>query len=170
MATALVPASCLQTREARKKLAIQDAPYYHGMGRGLALGYRRGIEGSSWLLREFRGGKYVKQRLGATDDKVQSDGIDILSWDEATQIARGSERPTVTKPGKYTLAQAAEVYFDTRSATTPHESVTTSRLSRPSVGRAAIAAPPAAQSVNVKNNNAVWVCVESPPMLRLSRT
>jgi hypothetical protein len=70
----------LHTREARKKLRPRDKPYFHELRRGLALGYRRGTEGGSWMLREFRGGRYVQRRLGAADDDTPSDGISVLSW------------------------------------------------------------------------------------------
>jgi len=113
MATALR----LQTREARKKLAIRDKPYFFEVRRGLAIGYRRGLTGGSWLLREFSGGQYVQRRLGAADDDANApaDGINVLSWSEALKLASTPDRPTVTKPGKYTVAQAAEDYFAIRA-------------------------------------------------------
>jgi integrase len=121
----------LQTREARRKLAPRDAPYYIELRRGLAIGYRRGGQSGSWVIREFkadasqkRGGRYIKRRLGAADDELPADGIVVLSWEDATKLALGEERPTVTKPSKLTLAEAAEAYFDTRTATTPHDKIT----------------------------------------------
>jgi integrase len=110
----------LQTREARKKLKSRDHPYYVELRRGLALGYRKGTDGGSWLLREHKGGGYkkgggyVKRRLAAADDDTPGDGIAVLSWDEAQLLALGADRPTVTRPTKLTVAQAAEAYFDTR--------------------------------------------------------
>src|SRR5215813_10208851 len=121
----------LSTREARKKLASRDKPYFHELRRGLAVGYRKGTDGGSWLLREFnpkagkdgRGG-YVQRRLGIADDELPADGVSVLSWQDATVVALGQERPTITKPGKLTLTEAAEAYFDTRTATTPHDKIT----------------------------------------------
>jgi integrase len=124
----------LHTREARKKLAPRDAPYYHELRRGLHLGYRRGTDGGSWLLREFRNGRYVKRRLGAADDATPSDGIAVLDWQEAQQQALGTDRPTVTKPTKYTVAEAAEAYFNTRSGTTQHDRYTYDRHIAPKLG------------------------------------
>lgn len=104
----------LTTREQRKKLAPRDAPYYVELRRGLHLGYRKGTTGGSWRLREHRGGKFVKRRLGAADDEGGADGINTLSWDQACQAARGEDRPTVTKPSALTVDQASEDYFATR--------------------------------------------------------
>jgi integrase len=108
------PSLRLQTREARKKLQPRDKPYFFELRRGLHLGYRRGTEGGSWLLREFRSGRYVQRRLAAADDDAQADGVSVLSWTDAQARALGTDRPTVTKPGRYTVAQAAEAYFETR--------------------------------------------------------
>ena len=128
MVTALIR---LTTREARKKLPARDKPYFHELRRGLALGYRKGSAGGSWLLREFKPnagqdsrGAYVQRRLGVADDELAADGVSVLSWEHATSLALGEERPTVTKPGKLTLADAAQAYFDTRTATTPHDKIT----------------------------------------------
>jgi integrase len=105
----------LQTRESRKKLAARDAPYYVEVRRGLHIGYRRGATGGAWSVREHRGGRFVKRRLGLADDTLPADGLNVLSWAEALQAATGEDRPTVVKPGKYTVAQAAEAYFDVAS-------------------------------------------------------
>jgi integrase len=135
MATALR----LHTREARRKLAARDQAYYVELRRGLALGYRRGSEGGSWLLREYRAGRYVKRRLGAADDELPADGVSVLSWEEAQCRALALDRPTVSKPGKHTLAQAAEAYFDTRSAITPHDRFTWMTFIEPKLGDRPIA-------------------------------
>ena len=129
----------LQTREARRKLAPRHQPYYIELRRGLHLGYRRGTAGSSWYLREFKadvaypsGGRYIKRRLGLTDDELPANGRTRLSWEDATRLALAEERPTVTKPGKLTLGEAAQDYFDTRTATTPHDKNTWARFIAPS--------------------------------------
>ena len=105
----------LQTRESRKKLPTRDKPYFLELRRGLALGYRRGTEGGSWLLREFRGNRYVQRRLGAADDDTPADGVGVLSWSEAQTKALGGDRPTVTHPSRYTVDEAGEDYFTIRA-------------------------------------------------------
>jgi integrase len=125
----------LTSRDARKKLKPRDAPYYVELRRGLHLGYRRHMgDTGSWLLREFRNGRYVKRRLGLTDDTVPSDGLRVLTWAEAHQLALGAERPTVTKPGKLTLADAAEAYFATRESTSPQDLYTWTQHIEPKLG------------------------------------
>jgi integrase len=125
----------LTSRDARKKLKPRDAPYYVELRRGLHLGYRRHIgDAGSWLLREFRNGRYVKRRLGLTDDTVPSDGLSVLTWAEAHQLALGAERPTVTKPGKFTVADAAEAYFATRESTSPQDLYTWTQHIEPKLG------------------------------------
>src|SRR6185437_12926090 len=104
----------LDTREQRKKLSQRDKPYFRDLRRGLSLGYRKGTEGGSWLLREYRGGRYVQRRLGAADDDTPSDGTAVLSWTDAQRVALGTERPTVTKPGKHTVSAAWEAYCSAR--------------------------------------------------------
>ncbi len=125
----------LTSREARKKLKPQDAPYYVELRRGLHLGYRRdrGAAGS-WLMREFRKGRYVKRRLGLSDDTAPPDGVSVLTWEQAQQLAFGTERPTVTAPGKYTVADAAKVYFATRKSILPQDLYTWTQHIEPKLG------------------------------------
>lgn len=112
MATALLR---LQTREARKRLAARDAPYYVEVRRGLHIGYRRGSTGGAWSVREHRGDGFIKRRLGLADDTLPADGVNVLSWSEALRAATGEDRPTLTKPRAYTVSEAAEAYFDFKS-------------------------------------------------------
>jgi integrase len=111
----------LSTRDQRKKLAPRDKPYFVDIERGLAIGYRKGSDGGSWLLREFKpdashkwGGKYVQRRLGTADDTVPADGVSVLAWGDALAAAQSADRPTVTRPGKHTVAAAWEAYRATR--------------------------------------------------------
>ena len=134
MVTALIR---LSTREARKRLPRRGdrksriEPYFVEHRHGVAIGYRPGTElgtAGRWLLREFKGGRYVKRMLGTADDLVPADGVGVLSWEDVQRIAGGQDRPTVTRPGKLTLSEAAEAYFDTRMARTPHDKHTWARF------------------------------------------
>src|SRR5215469_6545162 len=128
----------LETRSARKQLKERPEPYYRELRRGLHIGYRRGRTGGSWLIREHRGDRFVKRRLGAADDDAPSDGVSVLSWEEACAAALGADRPTVTKPSKYTVAEAAQEYFDTRRPTNPHDPFTWAKFIEPKLGTRAV--------------------------------
>jgi hypothetical protein len=132
----------LQTREARKKLPRRSEPYWLEISRGRYIGYRRGATGGFWLLREHcqgmgKKGAYIKRRLGPADDDGAGDGV--LSWDDARKQAEGEDRPTVTVPGRYTVAQAAEAYFATRSATGEQDKLTFATFIAPKLGRKPVA-------------------------------
>jgi integrase len=113
----------LHTREARKKLTPREEAYWFDLRRGLAIGYKRRGQNGTWWLREFKrdplskaGGRYVRRRLGLADDVLPANGTSVLTWQDATTAALSDQRPTVTKPGKLTLSDAARAYFDTRQA------------------------------------------------------
>jgi integrase len=132
----------LQTREARKNLPKRSEPYWLEIRRGRYIGYRRGATGGFWLLREHcqgmgKKGAYIKRRLGPADDDGAGDGV--LSWDDARKLADGEDRPTVTVPGRYTVAQAAEAYFATRSATGEQDEHTFAAFVAPKLGRKPVA-------------------------------
>ncbi len=63
----------------------------------------------------------MQRRIGSADDTAPSDGNLILSWKEAQAKALDKDRPTVTKPGTFTVADAVEVYFATRKSTLPQD-------------------------------------------------
>lgn len=111
----------LQTRSARADLPMTHEPYWHEYRRGLSIGYRKGTRGGTWWLREYRGGKLHKRRVGLADDTVRADGVSVLSWEDVLQVAGAGDRPTVSVPSRYTVEQALEAYFDARRAqSTPH--------------------------------------------------
>lgn len=135
----------LSTRDQRKKRAPRDKPYFVDLDRGLAIGYRKGTDGASWVVREFKpdashkwGGRYVQRRLGAADDTVPADGVSVLAWSDALAAAQSAERPTVTQPGRLTVTEAAGDYFATRTSTTPHDKVTWTAFIEPKLGNKAV--------------------------------
>jgi hypothetical protein len=98
----------LSTREARRRLSrrvdrkSRIEPYFVEHRHGVAIGYRPRTEprtAGRWLLREFRGGRYVKRMLGTADDLVPADGVGVLCWEDVQRIAGIEERPTLTRPG-----------------------------------------------------------------------
>jgi integrase len=125
MATALR----LSTREQRKKLPrpvgskSRIEPFWIEHSRGISIGYRPGTEPGTagrWLIREFKPGtprgRYVKRRVGIADDILPADGVSIYSWEDVQKLASGAERPTVTRPGKYTVQRAYDDYCAARKS------------------------------------------------------
>lgn len=79
----------IQSPTARARLAARTEPYYRSLQRGLALGYRRGKHGGSWLARtrdSVRDG-YTETKIGPADDDGEKT-VQGLSYDQAEQRAR----------------------------------------------------------------------------------
>src|ERR1700730_19124638 len=79
----------LETRTARLRLSIRSEPYWRGLEKGFAVGYRRRAGGGTWLARrrdETRG--YVEHRIGSTDDLQDADGVAIRDYRQAQRAAR----------------------------------------------------------------------------------
>lgn len=79
----------LQSPTARSRLAPRGEPYYRSLQQGLALGYRRGLSGGTWIarVRDPLKGSYTEFRIGPSDDLGQKTAA-ALSFDEAAQQAR----------------------------------------------------------------------------------
>ena len=79
----------LETRTARLRLPIRTEPYWRGLEKGFALGYRRRSKGGTWLARRRPdGGGYVEHRIGTTDDFQDADGVAVLGYGQAQKAAR----------------------------------------------------------------------------------
>jgi integrase len=106
----------LETRAARLRLKPQTR-HWKGVGKGLALGYRRTSEGyGTWSARLLLpSGKYVLRALGNADDFQAANAADVLTFFQAQDKARAladqakSDAGIVTKP--VTIAEAAERYL-----------------------------------------------------------
>src|SRR5262245_44082636 len=79
--------SRIETREARVRLAQRYEPYWRQVAPGLAVGYVRGARGGVWRARVAAGGAYRKGRLGLSDDHVDADGREILTYGQAVEAA-----------------------------------------------------------------------------------
>ena len=110
----------LESREARKRLKIQSEPHWRGIDTGLHLGYRRRGNGGSWIARLFtEAGKYIKHKLGASDDLQDADNIKTLNYKQALKKAREwSESAIRIEAGveeasdcSYTVADALRDYL-----------------------------------------------------------
>jgi hypothetical protein len=79
----------LETRTARLRLPIRTEPYWRGLEKGFALGYRRRASGGTWLGRRRQAdGGYVEHRIGTTDDLQDADGVAVLDYAQAQKAAR----------------------------------------------------------------------------------
>ncbi len=85
------------------------------------MGYRKGKKGGAWIARFFLGdGKYQEKKIGTADDVQDADGVSILSFGQAQELARvwfseqGKRRAGldvgVAQQG-YTVKQALDDYL-----------------------------------------------------------
>jgi integrase len=109
-----VRSSKIETRTQRLKLAVDSAPYFARIGRGLAIGYRRNQTAGTWLVRaaDGKGGNWTRS-FATADDFEEADGERVLDFwgaqDRARQLARGKDNADDdTKP--VTVAQALDHY------------------------------------------------------------
>jgi integrase len=122
MARTLRDAS-LDSRAARSRLNARGKPYYRAIEEGLHLGYRRpkGRRGSpavagKWVVRHYVGGQaYEVETLAAADDFTDADGVAILSFKQAQELARARMQrrahAAAGKNGPYTVNDAIDDYF-----------------------------------------------------------
>lgn len=114
----------ITTRAARDRLPAQSKPYWKSLEGGLALGYRRSIQGGgAWTARIMLSGRYQEGRLGRADDSLPANGADVLDYrqaqgqakawaDRQRRIAAGLEAEPVKGPVKlYTVADAVADYL-----------------------------------------------------------
>ena len=109
----------LDTRSARLKLAPRREPYWRSISQGLAVGYRRGKKGGTWIAKHYTpdtGRRF--NSLGTADDIVDADGANVLDFTQAQEKAREwfaqvAREDVGEKPaGPYTVRRAIEEYLD----------------------------------------------------------
>jgi integrase len=79
----------LDTRNARQSLKRRREPHWRSISEGLAIGYRKGAKGGTWIARHYsveHGRRY--QSIGTADDVADADGVDVLSFAHAQEAAR----------------------------------------------------------------------------------
>jgi integrase len=79
----------LDTRAARQRLRKRREPYWRSISGGLAVGYRKGVKGGSWIARHYsakHGRRY--QSIGTADDIADADATHVLSFAQAQEAAR----------------------------------------------------------------------------------
>jgi integrase len=114
--------SRINTRSARSKLKPTVGPgaepYWCSISHGLAVGYRKGATGGTWIARHFSTATgRRKASLGIADDFEDADGIRVLSFDQAQAKARewaavkAQEDTGEVQAGAYTVEQAMNDYL-----------------------------------------------------------
>ena len=109
----------LETRAARLRLKVQTEPYWRGLEKGLALGYRRRATGGTWLARRRRpDGGYAEHKIGLSDDLQAADGIVVIDYGQAQKAAREwwkaerrREEGHEERTGPFTVASAIAEYL-----------------------------------------------------------
>jgi integrase len=108
----------IDTRDARRKLAIRSKPYFARLTRDLFLGYRRlRDQDGTWIARRYlQEDRYETEAIGRADDRNEANGDTILDYDQAQDKARewfkGRTAGPKGKAGPITVEQACESYVD----------------------------------------------------------
>jgi integrase len=79
----------LDSRNARQGLKKRREPYWRSISEGLAIGYRKGAKGGTWISRHYsieHGRRY--SAVGTADDIANADGEHVLSFAQAQEKAR----------------------------------------------------------------------------------
>jgi integrase len=107
----------LDTRSARFRLAARREPYWRSISDRLAIGYRKGAKGGTWIARHYtpEAGRRFNA-LGTTDDVADADGVHVLTFGQAQEAARAwfaalaRQDRNQTIAGPYTVGQALNDY------------------------------------------------------------
>jgi integrase len=92
-------------------------PYWRSISEGLAIGYRRGTKGGTWIARHYSGEHGRRfQSIGTADDVTEADGEHVLSFAQGQEAARKwfadlarQDRGDI-RGGPYTVAQCLREY------------------------------------------------------------
>lgn len=99
------------TRAARAKLSQRREPYWRSLSAGLAIGYRRGKTGGSWIARRYDQGERHYRSIGPADDILDANRATVFSFDQAQAKAREWTGGQI-ESGPYTVANAMDAYLE----------------------------------------------------------
>lgn len=102
----------LSTPTARARLKGHER-HWRTISKGLALGYWRGKNRATWLLRLAHRGKYKLSVLGVADDRERADGESVFNFEQAQKRALALAGRSM---GPITVAQAVSLYVKGRGA------------------------------------------------------
>jgi integrase len=110
----------IESREARRKLAVQSEPHWRAIVQGAHVGYYKGARRGAWLVRWRKPeGGYQKATLGEADDIRDADRVNVLSYPQAQQKALAQITSWQQPPGDdgeaaagraWTVADAVAAY------------------------------------------------------------
>jgi integrase len=125
----------LDTRSARSKLTIRREPYWRSISEGIAIGYRKGAKGGTWIARHYsaeQGRRY--QSIGTADDVAEADGEHVLSFAQSQDRARrwfselaAQDSGEISSGGPYTVRECLEDYQATIARTKSHKTAADTR-------------------------------------------
>lgn len=106
----------MESRAAREKLKARGKPYYKSIDRGLHVGYRKGKHARQWVVRRYVGeSSYVVETIGAADDTADADGLKVLDFWQAQELARDLARQMAPADGDsrgpFTVQNAIDDYL-----------------------------------------------------------
>jgi len=120
--------SALENRTGRLKLPVAKKPVFVRIGAGISLGYRRNQTAGTWVLKvsDGRGGAKTSA-VGTADDFTDSDGITVLTYWQALDLAKkkASSAADGIKPTVLTVRMAAKVYLDVLNGQNPRTAADT---------------------------------------------
>ncbi len=103
----------LENRTNRARLKAGKR-HWRTIGKGLALGYRRGTHGGTWYMRRAlpdRVNEYAMQSIGGADDHRDSDGAQVLDFFQAQDRVRELVKQHVVTRIRYTVGDAMRDYL-----------------------------------------------------------
>jgi len=118
----------LENRSRREKLPIAKKPVFVRIGSGISLGYRRNKTAGTWVLKVADGkGGAKTSAVGTADDNADADGIGILNYWQAQELAKKKASATTdgAPPALLTVRMAADFYLDVLKGRNPRTAADT---------------------------------------------
>ena len=118
----------LENRTGRLKLPIAKKPTFVRIGAGISIGYRRNQTAGTWVLKisDGKGGAKTSS-VGFADDFAEADGIIILTYWQAQELAK--KKANTSHDGAasalLTVRMAAETYLDVLTGKNPRTAADT---------------------------------------------
>src|SRR5262245_1488510 len=104
----------LETRTARHRLPIRSEPYWRGLEKGFALGYRRRGSGGTCLARRRQAdGGYAEHRIGTTEARAEVTVASLLNeLEDARKLAEKINQPSAAVAATLGKAKVAGLIVD----------------------------------------------------------